>query len=89
MQEVIINGSDFDTTEEVFEFLAEELDWPYGYKRSLSALYDVLTELSDDTRIVLNLSGVDADPMIDLLHLMAAVLTDAADAGEYLEVSIE
>ncbi|MCI6004095.1 MAG: barstar family protein [Blautia sp.] len=89
MQEVIINGSDFDTTEEVFEFLAEELDWPYGYKRSLSALYDVLTELSDDTRIVLNLSGVEDDKMIEMLERMAEVLTDAADAGEYLEVSIE
>lgn len=49
----------------------------------------MLTELSDDTRIVLNLSGVEDDKMIEMLERMAEVLTDAADAGEYLEVSIE
>ncbi|MDO4305313.1 MAG: barstar family protein [Eubacteriales bacterium] len=89
MQEVYINGSEFDTPEEVHEFLAEELEFPAYYGKNLSALYDVLTELSEDTRIVLNLSGVGEDSMIEMLEHMAEVLTDAADANDYLEVSIE
>lgn len=89
MQEVYINGSEFDTPEEVHEFLAEELDFPDYYGKNLSALYDVLTDLSEDTRIVLNLSDVDEENMIEMLERMAEVLTDAADNNDYLEISIE
>lgn len=89
MQEVYINGSEFDTPEEVHDFLADELDFPAYYGKNLSALYDVLTDLSEDTRIVLNLSDVGEESMIEMLERMAEVLTDAADANEYLEVSIE
>lgn len=88
MQEVYINGSEFDTPEEVHEFLAEELDFPDYYGKNLSALYDVLTELSEDTRIVLNLSDVNEENMIEMLERMAEVLTDAADNNDYLEISI-
>lgn len=89
MQEVYINGSEFDTPEEVHEFLADELDFPAYYGKNLSALYDVLTELSEDTRIVMNLSEVEDDSMIEMLERMAEVMTDAADANNYLEISIE
>lgn len=89
MQEVYINGSEFDTPEEVHEFLAEELDFPDYYGKNLSALYDVLTDLSEDTRIVLNLSDVGEESMIEMLERMAEVLTDAADNNDYLEISIE
>lgn len=89
MQEVYINGKDFDTPKEVHEFLAEELNFPDYYGNNLSALYDVLTELSDDTRIILDLSDVEEESMIEMLERMAEVMTDAADENEYLEVSVE
>lgn len=89
MQEVYINGSDYETPEEVHEFLNDALDCPGYYGRNLSALYDVLTELSEDTRIVLNLSDVDDDGMIEFLERMAEVMTDAADENDYLEIEIE
>lgn len=89
MQEVYINGRDFETAEEVHEFLKDELDCPDYYGKTLSALYDVLTDLSEDTRIVLNLSEVDDDGMIGFLEHMAEVMTDAADENEYLEIEIE
>lgn len=89
MQEVYINGKDFDTPKEVHEFLSEELNLPDYYGNNLSALYDVLTELSDDTRIILDLSEVEDENMIEMLERMAEVMTDAADENEYLEVSVE
>ena len=89
MQKVYINGKDFDTPKEVHEFLSEELNFPDYYGNNLSALYDVLTELSDDTRIILDLSEVEDENMIEMLERMAEVMTDAADENEYLEVSVE
>lgn len=89
MQEVYINGRDFESPEEVHEFLAEKLDFPDYYGKNLSALYDVLTELGEDTRIILDLSDVEEDSMIEMLERMAEVMTDAADANDYLEILIE
>lgn len=89
MQEIYINGRDFDTPKEVHEFLAEELNFPDYYGKNLSALYDVLTDLCDDTRIILDLSDVEDDSMIEMLERMAEVMTDAADENEYLEVLVE
>lgn len=86
MQEVYVNGKEFDNPEEVHEYLAKELDFPEYYGGNLSALYDVLTELCDDTRIIVDLSGVEDDSMLDALERMVEVMTDAAGENNYLEV---
>ncbi|MDO4273412.1 MAG: barstar family protein [Eubacteriales bacterium] len=86
MLQVYLNGRDFESPEEVHEFLAKELEFPAYYGRNLSALYDVLTDISDDTRIVIDLSGVEDDTMLDMLERMVEVMTDAADENEYLEI---
>lgn len=85
MQEIYIMGNEFEHEEELHEFLKEELDFPEYYGGNLSALYDVLTDISDDTRIVINLTGVEDENMLDFLERMAEVLSDAADENDYLE----
>lgn len=89
MQEITVNGKDFDTPEEVYEFLAEKLELPGESDGTLSALYDVLLNLSDDIRLILNLTEVEDDAMMEILERIAEILTDAADTSEYLEVSIK
>ena len=75
--------------EEVYEFLAEKLELPGESDGNLSALYDVLLNLSDDIRLILNLTEVEDDAMMEILERIAEILTDAADTSEYLEVSIK
>ena len=89
MQEITVNGKDFDTPEEVYEFLAEKLELPGESDGNLSALYDVLLNLSDDIRLILNLTEVEDDAMMEILERIAEILTDAADTSVYLEVSIK
>ena len=89
MQEITVNGKDFDTPEEVYEFLAEKLELPGESDGNLSALYDVLLNLSDDIRLIMNLTEVEDDAMMEILERIAEILTDAADTSEYLEVSIK
>ena len=88
MKIVRINGRDFETEEEVHAYLSEDLGFPSYYGKNLSALYDCLTELSDDTRIILDISETEEDEMIDYLQRMAEVISDAVDASDYLEMEL-
>lgn len=86
MQTVYLTGRDYESMEEVHDFLAKELDFPQYYGRNLSALYDVLTDIGDDTRIVVDLTDVEDDSMMDSLERMAEVMADASVDNEYLEI---
>lgn len=86
MQEVIIKGKEFETIREVHEYLAEELNFPGYYGKNLSALYDVLTEICDDTKVIMDLTDMEDEQMAELLEHMLEVMTDAADANHCFEV---
>lgn len=88
MTEIYLDGSEFESAREVHEFLAEELELPSWYGKNLDALYDMLTELCEDTRIVVKLSGVKDEKLLDYFQRMAEVMEDAADVSEYLEVEV-
>lgn len=87
MQEITIYGKDVSSMEEIHEYFQQELDFPEYYGGNLSALYDMLTDLSEDTRITLNLREAPSDLMEDLEKL-AEVLMDAQDENSYLEVTV-
>lgn len=86
MQEVRVNGGEFDTLKEVHEYLARELDFPGYYGKNLSALYDVLTDICDDVRIVMDLTETEDDKVLEGLEKMVEVMNDAADSNDYLEI---
>lgn len=58
MQEVYVNGNEFENAGEILEYLREELGLEAG---SVNDLYDELTELSDDTKITMDMSQVADD----------------------------
>ena len=84
MQEVYVNGEEFDKAEDVWEYLKEELGLEAG---SVNDLYDELTELSDDTKITMDMSQVADDDLLDAMERMAEVMEDAAGECDYLEVA--
>lgn len=89
MQIVYLNGKDFENIAQVHDYLAEKLNFPAYYGNNLSALYDVLTELCENTNIVANLEGVTDEAFFRQLERLTQVMKDAADANDYLEVSLE
>lgn len=86
MQEVYVNGSDFDNLEEVHEYLAEELDFPGYYGKNLSALYDVLTDISEEIKITMDLSDIRDGSFLREMERMTEVMEDAAGDNEYLDI---
>lgn len=83
MQEVYVNGNEFENAGEILEYLREELGLEAG---SVNDLYDELTELSDDTKITMDMSKVADDDLLDAMERMAEVMEDAAGECDYLEV---
>ena len=83
MQEVYVNGNEFENAGEILEYLREELGLEAG---SVNDLYDELTELSDDTKITMDMSQVADDDLLDAVERMAEVMEDAAGECDYLEV---
>ena len=83
MQEVYVNGNEFENAGEILEYLREELGLEAG---SVKDLYDELTELSDDTKITMDMSQVADDDLLDAMERMAEVMDDAAGECDYLEV---
>ncbi|MDO4337127.1 MAG: barstar family protein [Eubacteriales bacterium] len=86
MQEVLVKGREFGRPEDVHAFLADKLGFPEYYGRNFSALYDVLTEICDHTRIAVDLTGIEAEEMQGFFEKMLKVMSDAADSNRYLEV---
>ena len=83
MQEVYVNGNEFENAGEILEYLREELGLEAG---SVNDLYDELTELSDDTKITMDMSQVADDDLLDAMERIAEVMEDAAGECDYLEV---
>ena len=68
----------------VYDALSEALELPEWYGRSLDALYDCLTDLSVPTTI-----HVENWPEEDYMQRALAVLRDAAEENELLQVRLE
>lgn len=89
MQKVTLRGCEFESKKEIHDYLKEVLNFPGYYGGNLSALYDVLTDICEDTKIVLELDGVEDEAMQDYLEKVAEVMSDAAQSNMYLEFECE
>ncbi|MCF0134070.1 MAG: barstar family protein [Blautia sp.] len=88
MYTVTVIGKMYDDIEQVHDFLAEELDFPVYYGKNLSALYDVLTDLWDETCIQIDISEVLDEEKRSWFLRLIDVITDAVEANEKLELEI-
>lgn len=84
MQEVYVNGNEFEHMKEALEYLNEELGM---HADDVNELYDVLTEISDDIKITIDLSQVTDDDLVEEMERMVEVMGDAARENDYLEIS--
>lgn len=80
MYTVEIDLSEFESMDEILGSLADALDFPDWFGMNLDALYDCLTEICSDTKIIVN--GSDDPAFFPLL----SVIRDADAVNEYLEL---
>ena len=53
MKQVIIDGSKIESRADMHDALAKGLDFPKWYGKNLDALYDCLTDISEECEIVI------------------------------------
>lgn len=88
MREVAIFAREFESVDEIHEFLSRELDFPEYYGGNLSALYDVLTDICEETSILLDGTGIAQGELCGYITRMAQVFLDAREDNPYLEVEL-
>ena len=79
MKKVIIDTNKLTTMEQIHDFLAEELNFPAHYGKNLDALYDCLTDITEETEIQLTAEE-------ETFHPLKKVLTTAAKSNKNLHI---
>lgn len=74
--------------EEIHDFFQESLSLPEAYGRNLDALFDVLTDVSEDTKIVVETGGLEPHGLGAYARQLLRVLRDAAEENERLIVEV-
>ena len=88
MKMITIRGIDFQRPSEIHEFLEQELSFPEYYGRNLDALYDVLTDISEETEISIDMNDMEDNALREYLARLTRVCEDAAKANDSIKVNI-
>ena len=85
MKTITLELSNIETVRALHIYLQYMLDFPAYYGRNLDALYDCLTDIGEDARLIVRAQGVRGELTAYLPRLMK-VLTDAAEYNPHLTV---
>ena len=85
----VIDGAKITSRDSLHDSLSRQLSLPEWYGRNRDALYDCLTEISEDSELVLtNTSALFANLGV-YADVLQTVLRDACDENPRLRLSIE
>lgn len=82
MLHIILNGAQLSTREEMHAYLAKMLHLPAYYGNNLDALHDCLTEIGEETELIL----LNWD-VYEHTRRAACVMQDCAEENEKLHIT--
>ena len=88
MRTVTIDASNIRTSAALQRYIQYVFGFPAYYGRNLDALYDMLSTLDRETRVVLCGGENASDEMAAYLPRLACVLRDAAEENERLRITV-
>ncbi len=88
MREEIFRMNTLLDREAIHDAFAERFSFPDYYGRNLDALHDCLTDMDEDTRIVLDFGGMSARRLPSYPTKLLRVLLDSASENEHLELLV-
>ena len=86
---VILDGKAMVDRVSAHSHLAERLELPTWYGRNLDALYDMLTEIGEETEIVLTDPAAVAEQMGKYGEALLATMQEAAEENPRLIVTLQ
>ena len=85
MKTITLDITNIETVRTLHIYLQYMLDLPEYYGRNLDALYDCLTDISEEMTLVLHTEGVRGE-MTAYLPRFMQVLSDASEANPMIRV---
>ena len=86
---VILDGKAMVDRVSAHSHLADRLELPTYYGRNLDALYDVLTEIGEETEIILTAPAAVAKQMGKYGEALLATMQEAAEENPRLIVTLQ
>ena len=88
MRTIILNTDKISGRDELHDLFQEALSLPEWYGRNLDALFDVLTDIGEDTKVIVELGGLEQQSLGAYMRQLLSVLRDAAKENEQLIVEV-
>ena len=89
MKRVVIDLTHINTPRGMHAYMAYIMNFPSYYGRNLDALYDMLTEISEPTQLIIRRPAQLPDEMKALFPRFSLVLHDAQTENENLQAFVE
>ena len=89
MMTVVLDGKAMVDRVSAHSHLADRLNLPTWYGRNLDALYDVLTEIGEETEIILTEPAAVAEQMGKYGEALLAAMQEAAEENPKLIVTLQ
>lgn len=89
MKQCILDGTRITGKEMLHDIMADALDFPTWYGRNLDALYDCLTDLSEETEILLRQKDALTAHLGDYAESLVQVLRTASEHNPRLRWETE
>ena len=86
MRTVILDGRGIRDRKELHQWLAKAFSFPEWYGNNLDALFDCLTDLNEETRIVLRNADVMEERLGNYFEMFVKALVLAAEENQQLYV---
>lgn len=86
---VTLNGKAMVDRPAAHSHLAERLDLPTYYGRNLDALYDVLTDIGEDTQIILEDPAAVIENLGKYGETLLATMQEAAEENPRLTITLQ
>lgn len=86
MVTIVLDGGEITSRETVHDYLARRLSFPPFYGGNLDALYDLLTQRGEPTRLVVYRREALETALGTYAQSLLKVLSDAAEENPHLEV---
>lgn len=85
MNKLIINGSLIEGKSQLHDLIAEKLQFPDYYGKNLDALFDCLTDLTDETCIEITNAGLLSEMLGDYADRLIQTFSEASEINRMIE----
>ena len=87
MKTVILDGNEIISMSDIHNLFAGELDFPQWYGKNLDALYDCLSDVTEEVEITIENSAELMENLGISFERLCALLNDVSEENEKISVS--